>query len=72
VPKGHLASIKLSPKTVPTELPLAALTQILVPTAACGLQPSADDFRDERAEEQRHRTKEQRGWRKVIRNFTPS
>lgn len=43
-----------------------------VPGPDCGLQASEDDFRQEKAEEQLHRTKEHRGWRKMIRNFTPS
>lgn len=38
----------------------------------CGLQPSDDRFREQKAEESIEKTKEQRGWRKVIRNFTPS
>ena len=38
----------------------------------CGLQASETDFRAEKAEELVKKTKESRGWRKVIRNFTPS
>ena len=38
----------------------------------CGLQPSEAEFREQKAEELVGKTKEQRGWRKVIRNFTPS
>lgn len=38
----------------------------------CGLQPSEAEFRERKAEELVRKTKEQRGWRKVIRTFTPS
>lgn len=38
----------------------------------CGLQASNAEFREQKAEESIEKTKEQRGWRKVIRNFTPS
>ena len=37
-----------------------------------GLQSSDADVHSEKAEESIEKTKEQRGWRKVIRNFTPS
>ncbi len=40
--------------------------------AECGLQPSNAEIREHQAEESMSKTKEQRGWRKVIRNFTPS
>ncbi|KAI9747521.1 MAG: Aspartokinase, partial [Chaenotheca gracillima] len=41
--------------------------------AACGLQPSQADLREEqKAEALAGKTKQQRGWRRVIRNFTPS
>lgn len=38
----------------------------------CELQPSDADCRGGKANELLKKTKEQRGWRKVIRNFTPS
>lgn len=38
----------------------------------CGLQPSNAEFREQQTEESMRKTKEQKGWRKVIRNFTPS
>ena len=38
----------------------------------CGLQALETDFRAEKAEELAKKTKESTGWRKVIRNFTPS
>lgn len=38
----------------------------------CGLQPSEADFRKQKIEESYELPKEQRGWRKLIRNFTPS
>lgn len=37
-----------------------------------GLQPLSADFRGGKVDEMVKRTKEQKGWRKVIRNFTPS
>lgn len=40
--------------------------------ADSGLQPSEVEFRGHKTEESVGKTKEQRGWRKVIRNFTPS
>lgn len=40
--------------------------------ADCGLQPSEAEFRELKAEEVVGKTKEQRGWRRIIRNFTPS
>ncbi|KAH8817075.1 C4-dicarboxylate transporter/malic acid transport protein-like protein [Xylogone sp. PMI_703] len=38
----------------------------------CGLQPSEADFREQQKREKCLSPKEQRGWRKLIRNFTPS
>lgn len=39
----------------------------------CGLQPTDEDFREQKEREgSLLPPKEQRGWRKVIRNFTPS
>ena len=38
----------------------------------CGLQPSDADSHEERADELFRMATEQRGWRKVVRNFTPS
>ena len=40
--------------------------------ADCGLQPTEAELREQKAEELAGPPKEQRGWRKVIRNFTPS
>ena len=38
----------------------------------CGLQPSNAEFREQQAEEPMRKIKDQRVWRKFIRNFTPS
>ncbi|KAL8826963.1 MAG: hypothetical protein Q9191_003469 [Dirinaria sp. TL-2023a] len=38
----------------------------------CGLQPSEAAIRECEAREGITATKEQRGWRRIIRNFTPS
>ncbi len=38
----------------------------------CGLQPTDADFREQKLLESHELPKEQRGWRKLIRNFTPS
>jgi len=38
----------------------------------CGLQPSKADFREEKANESRGKVKDSWGWRKFVRNFTPS
>ncbi len=38
----------------------------------CGLQPSRADFLEEKAEESRGKVADSRGWRKAVRNFTPS
>lgn len=38
----------------------------------CGLQPSEAEIRERKAQEGITAIKEQRGWRRVIRNFTPS
>jgi len=38
----------------------------------CGLQPTEADFREEKAAEVARKSKDQYGWRMVIRNFTPS
>lgn len=38
----------------------------------CGLQPSEAEIRERKAHERIPVTKEHRGWRRVIRNFTPS
>ncbi|KAL2038915.1 hypothetical protein N7G274_008255 [Stereocaulon virgatum] len=40
--------------------------------ADCGLQPTEAELREQKAEELAGPPKGQRGWRKVIRNFTPS
>lgn len=40
--------------------------------ADCGLQPSEAEFRGQKAEESVGKRKEWRGWRKIVRNFTPS
>lgn len=37
-----------------------------------GLQPTEADFREEKAAEVAKKSKDQYGWRRVIRNFTPS
>lgn len=42
------------------------------PGADCGAQPSKADFRKQEAQGTVGKTKEQRGWRYIIRNFTPS
>ena len=38
----------------------------------CGLQPSESDLREDKVAEVAKRSKDQYGWRKVVRNFTPS
>ena len=38
----------------------------------CGLQPSGAESRERKTEKLVAKTKEQRGWRRIIRNFTPS
>lgn len=38
----------------------------------CGLQPSKAGVREQKAKESIGKTKEQRGWRKIVSNFTPS
>ncbi|MCJ1269684.1 Plasma membrane sulfite pump involved in sulfite metabolism [Lobaria immixta] len=38
----------------------------------CGLQPSEAELHQEKAQESRGKSKEERCWRKIIRNFTPS
>ena len=41
----------------------------------CGLQPSEADLQNEKLEEKRAtglNSKNSRGWRKIVRNFTPS
>jgi len=38
----------------------------------CELQPTEADFREEKAAEVARKSKDQYGWRRVIRNFTPS
>jgi len=38
----------------------------------CGLQPSEAEIRERKAQEGITARKEQRGWRRVIRNFSPS
>lgn len=38
----------------------------------CGLQPSEAEIRKRKAQEGITVIKEQRGWRRIIRNFTPS
>jgi hypothetical protein len=38
----------------------------------CGLQLPEADFREQKIEESYDLPKEQRGWRKLVRNFTPS
>ncbi len=38
----------------------------------CGLQPSKADFREEKANESRGKVKDSWGWRRIVRDFTPS
>lgn len=38
----------------------------------CGLQPSRADFREEKPAESGEEVKDSRGWRRIVRNFTPS
>ncbi len=38
----------------------------------CGLQPSNAEFLEQKAEELIRNSSDQRGWRRVVRNFTPS
>lgn len=38
----------------------------------CGLQPTEADPREEQLAEEERKSKDQYGWRRVIRNFTPS
>lgn len=38
----------------------------------CGLRPSNAEVCENKAEDSTAKSKEQKGWRKVVRNFTPS
>ena len=38
----------------------------------CGLQPTEADLREEQKAELERKSKDQYGWRRVVRNFTPS
>lgn len=38
----------------------------------CGLQPTEADLREEMVADVERKSKDQYGWRRVIRNFTPS
>ncbi|MCJ1373890.1 hypothetical protein MMC20_005120 [Loxospora ochrophaea] len=54
------------------EKPATAAPAIDQDEPDCGLQPSELEIQERRAQESAHMTKEQSGWRKVVRSFTPS
>ena len=55
----------------PLRVPVAVKTECDI-DADPRPQPSDAEFREQEAKELRSRMDQQRGWRKVIRNFTPS
>ena len=48
--------------------------EYLIPESGpdCGLQPTEADLHEEKAVEVERKSKDQYGWRRVVRNFTPS
>ena len=60
-----------TPKLEMGEFPIAP-PGTLTDEQDCGLQPSEAEVRERKAHEGITVTKEHRGWRRVIRNFTPS
>lgn len=71
---SNLANGEMSwdtPKLEMGEFPAAA-PGIDTDEQDCGLQPSEAEIRERKAQEGITARKEQRGWRRLIRNFTPS
>lgn len=60
------------PHDNPCSYPLRVPAEDIFTEPDCGLQSSNAGVHEQKAEEMVGKTKEQRGWRKVIRNFTPS
>ena len=50
----------------------AAAQESLQNGSDCGLQLAEDELRERKDWDLKHVSRDQKGWRKVIRNFTPS
>lgn len=64
------------PRALYNSIPQACINSTEYPSPEsglnCGLQPTEADLRKEKVADVKRKSKDQYGWRRVIRNFTPS